>query len=92
MWLRNIRIMDEREKFYIEQKIKLNTEILKILAVVDVATITGIISLTLSDQVTRPIITILLIFGAIITIVLTNLLVLVYRDNVTLLNNARNFQ
>lgn len=81
--------MDEREKFYIEQKVKLNTELLKILSIIDVATITGILSLIISEDLILPINSILLVFGAIIITVLTNLIVLVYRDNVTLLNNAR---
>ena len=82
--------MDEREKFYIEQKVKLNTEIIKILAVIEVATITGVISLILSGvsfEATANLL--LLVFGVIIIIVLFNLLILVYRDNVTLINNAR---
>ncbi|MGE0590107.1 MAG: hypothetical protein AB7O48_16125 [Cyclobacteriaceae bacterium] len=81
--------MDEREKFYIEQKVRLNTELLKILSIIDVATITGIISLIIAEDLIKPVNTILLVFGAIIIVVLTNLVILVYRDNVTLLNNAR---
>jgi hypothetical protein len=42
--------MDDREKFFLDQKIRLNSEIIKILAVIEFATITGVLSSILATN------------------------------------------
>lgn len=82
--------MDERERFYFEQKIKLNTEILKILAVVEIATITGLISLFMSGYpLELPANVLLLVFGGILIAVLLNIIIFVYKDTLELIEHAR---
>jgi Na+/pantothenate symporter len=82
--------MDDREKFFLDQKIRLNTEIIKILAVIEFATITGVMSLILAtNPLSTQIDVFLLVFGSISIVVLLNLLILLYRDNVKLINNAK---
>jgi len=82
--------MDEWERFYIEQKVKVNTEILKILAVVEIATITGVISLIMSGlPLELPANILLLLFGSILFAVLLNIIIFVYKDTVELIDHAR---
>jgi len=83
--------MDEREKFYIEQKVKLNTEVLKVLSLVEIATITGILSLILTTEPLDSVSDLrLVVLGGSVFVVLLFLIFFVYRDNIKLINRARN--
>jgi hypothetical protein len=84
--------MDEKEKLYIDQKLRHNTEMLKILSIAILATITGVLSLVIQSQpgVLTGKMTILIFFGLVIVTVLTILAIFVYRDSVRLLQTLKN--
>ncbi|HEY9049483.1 MAG TPA: hypothetical protein VIN08_26475 [Ohtaekwangia sp.] len=83
--------MDEKEKFYVDQKLKLNTEILKILSVAVLATITGVLSLIIqqSPGVLTGKSMMLMFFGFVLVVIFSILAIFVYRDNLKMLKNIK---
>jgi hypothetical protein len=83
--------MDEKRKLYIDQKLRYNTEILKILSLTILATITGVLSLVVQSRpgVLTGKIMILIFFGLVVVTGFTILLIFVYRDSLKLLKNFK---
>jgi hypothetical protein len=84
--------MNDNIRFYIDQKLKLNTEILKILTLSILATITGVLSLIIETPagVLKGKTMLLMFFGLILAAMFTFFAIFVYRDNVRLLNKLKN--
>lgn len=84
--------MEEKEKLYIDQKLRHNIEMLKILSIVVLATITGVLSLIVQSRpgVLTGKMTILIFFGLVIVASLTILSIFVYRDSLKLLQKLKN--
>ena len=84
--------MDEKEKLYIDQKLKHNIEILKILSITVLATITGVLSLIVQSKpgILPGKMMILIFFGLVLAVVFTILAIFVYRDCVDLLKKLKN--
>jgi hypothetical protein len=84
--------MDEKEKLYIDQKLKHNIEILKILSITILATMTGVLSVIVQARpgVLTGKMTILIFFGLVVITILTILVIFVYRDSLKLLKRLEN--
>lgn len=83
--------MEEKEKLYVDQKLRHNTEMLKILSIVVLATMTGVLSLIVQSRpgVLTGKMTILIFFGLVVVASLTTLSIFVYRDSLKLLNKIK---
>jgi hypothetical protein len=84
--------MDEKEKIYIDQKLRYNTEILKILSIIILATITGVLSLLIQSPpgVLIGKMMILMFFGLLLAVIFTIFAIFVYRDSLSLLKKLKN--
>jgi hypothetical protein len=84
--------MNEKEKIYIDQKLRYNTEILKILSIIILATITGVLSLLIQSPpgVLIGKMMILMFFGLLLAVIFTIFAIFVYRDSLSLLKKLKN--
>lgn len=84
--------MNDNIRFYVDQKLKLNTEILKILTLSILATMTGVLSLIV--EAAPGILTgkkmVLIFFGVILTVGFGVFAIFVVVDNLRLLNKIKN--